>query len=138
MDAILSQPTEHCHAPNLDKISVIKLQNDIKSRAVISEEPSANILHSALRNFPLHSAGALPRNDSLTRSIRRQRQPEPLDEQSRLPNNLIKTYSGEDFILHEDKDLIIFTTKSNLSVLKSCKHWFADGTFKVKDNIVLA
>ena len=45
--------------------------------------------------------------------------------------NLEKTYRDKDFILNEEKDLIIFTTKTNLSILKQHKHWFADGTFKV-------
>ncbi|CAF0963335.1 unnamed protein product [Didymodactylos carnosus] len=55
----------------------------------------------------------------------------PLDPNSRLPDNLKMTDRGEDFILYEDDKMIIFTTKTNLSVLKSFKHWFADGTFKV-------
>ena len=48
-----------------------------------------------------------------------------------LPEALQKTYRGEDFVLHYDNEMAIFTTKSNLSVLKQSKHWFADGTFKV-------
>ncbi|CAF3339785.1 unnamed protein product [Rotaria socialis] len=131
MDSISSGPTAHSHSANLDKMSVIKLQKDIKSRAAISEEPTSNILHSALRTFPLHSAGSLPKNDSLIRSIRRQRQVEPLDKDGRLPSNLRKTDRGEDFVSNENKQLIVFTTKSNLLVLKNCKHWFADGTLKV-------
>ena len=134
MDSVLNKPTTHSHAPDLNKISVIKLQNDIKAHAAISEEPTSNILHSSLRSFPLHSAGSLPKSDSLIRSIRRQRQMEPLNEDSRIPTEFKKTDRGEDFILYEDEKLIVFTTKSNLSVLKNCKHWFADGTFKVRKN----
>ena len=50
-----------------------------------------------------------------------------------------KTNHDEDFILHEDKNLIIFTTKTNLSILKQSKHGFADGTFKInyQSNIYL-
>jgi hypothetical protein len=48
-----------------------------------------------------------------------------------LPENLKKTYRGEDFLLYEDNEMMIFTTKTNLSILKQSKHWFADGTFKV-------
>ena len=43
MDAILSGPTEHCHAPNLDRLPVIELKNKIKSRAADSEESSSTI-----------------------------------------------------------------------------------------------
>ena len=43
----------------------------------------------------------------------------------------IGKHRDEDFVLYEDKTLIIFTTNTNLSILKQNKHWFADGTSKV-------
>ena len=131
MDAIVSGPTEHCHAPNHDRIPVVELRNQIKSRSGDSEEPSSVILHSAIRSFPLDSAGQLPNTETLLRTIRRQRQGEASNPDNGLPDHLKVTHRGDNFVLHEDKTLIIFTTDSNLSVLKSCKHWFADGTFKV-------
>jgi hypothetical protein len=79
MDVIVSTPTEHCHAPNPDQIPVVELKNKIKSRAAICEEPSSTILHSALRSFPLYAVGKLPRSDTLLRTIRRQRQAEPMN-----------------------------------------------------------
>ena len=133
MDTIVSQPTEHCHAPNPDRAPIVELKNKIKCRAAASEEPSSTILHSALRSFPLDAAGQLPRSDTLLRTIRRQRQAEPMDAENRLPDSLKQTDRGENFVFHEDKKLIIFTTASNLSVLKTCKHWFADGTFRVRN-----
>jgi hypothetical protein len=132
MDAIVSPPTEHCHAPNPDQLPVVELKNKIKSKAADSEEPSSTILHTVLRSFPLDSAGRLPQNETLLRTIRRQRQAAPADADNRLPDALKITDRGDNFVLHEDEKLIIFTTDSNLSVLKTCKHWFADGTFKVK------
>ena len=131
MDAILSEPTEHSHAPAIDKIPVVELKNKIKSKAVESEEATSNILFTNLRSFPLDAAGQLPQTDSLLRMIRRQRQADPTTSDNRLPDQLKQTDRGENFLLHEEKDLIIFTTNSNLSVLKRCKHWFADGTFTV-------
>ena len=132
MDAIVSEPTEHSHSPNLDRIPVLELKNKIKSKAAESEEPTSTILHSVMRSFPLDSASQLPQHDTLLRTIRRQRQAAPMNADNKLPDHLKQTDRGENFILHEDKKLIIFTTTSNLSVLKSCKHWFADDTFKVK------
>ena len=73
----------------------------------------------------------LPKTDTLMLTIRRQRTAETVDADGRLPENLRKTYRGEDLILHEDEHLIFYTTKTNLSILKQNKHWFADGTFKV-------
>ena len=131
MDAILSGPTEHCHAPNLDRLPVIELKNKIKSRAADSEESSSTILHTLIRSFPLDAAGQLPKTETLLRTIRRQRQADPTDPDQLMPDRLKLTDRGESFVLHEDESLIVFTTASNLSILKSCKHWFADGTFKV-------
>ena len=82
--------------------------------------------------YLLSAAGKLPISDVLMFTIRRQRTAEKLDDNGRLPQKLRKTYREEDFILHEDEQLIIFTTKTNLSILKQNKHWFADETFKVK------
>ena len=132
MDTILTGPTDHCHAPNLDLAPVLALKNKIRKRAAETEEPSSTILHSIMRSFPLDSASELLRSDSLLRTIRRQRQTEPVDAQNKLPAHLRKTDRGDDFVLHEEKDLVIFTTDANLAVLKNCKHWFADGTFSVR------
>ena len=108
MDAILSGPTDHCHAPNLDQLPVVELKNKIKSRAADSEEPSSNILYSSMRSFPLESAGQLPRTETLLRTIRRQRQ-DPKSTTDGLADHLRQTDRGENFVLHEDNDLIIFT-----------------------------
>lgn len=134
MDAFLSQPTPHCHAPNPDLVPAIQLKSDIKARAAVTDEPTSSILHTALREYPLSAAGQLPKNDALMLTIRRQRAAPSLDPDGRLPEKLRKTDRGEDLILFESDKLIIFTTKSNLSILKKYKHWFADGTFKVIDN----
>ncbi|CAF1376405.1 unnamed protein product [Rotaria sp. Silwood1] len=131
MDAFLAQPTSHSHAPQPDRVPAIQLKNDIKVHAVIIDEPTSAILHSALRTYPLNAAGELPSNEAPMLMIRRQLTVETVDVDGRLPEKLRKTYRDEDFILHEDKNLIIFTTKTNLSILKQNKHWFADGTFKV-------
>ncbi|CAF2070117.1 unnamed protein product [Rotaria magnacalcarata] len=57
MDAIVSGPTEHYHAPKPDLVPVLELKNKIKSRAAETEEPSSTILHSTMRYFPLDAAG---------------------------------------------------------------------------------
>ncbi|CAF5025300.1 unnamed protein product, partial [Rotaria magnacalcarata] len=131
MDAILSGPTEHCHAPTPDLVPVFELKIKIKARAAETEEFPSTILHSVMRSFPLDAAGQLPRGDTLLRTIRRQRPAPSTNNDKQLPDNLKQTDRGENFVLHEDEKLIIFTTATNLSVLKTCKHWFVDGTFKV-------
>lgn len=137
MDTFLSLPTTHCHAPDPDLIPAIQLKSDIKARAVTTDEQTSSILHNALRTYPLSAAGQLPKTDALLLTIRRQRTAPALDPDGHLPEKLRKTDRGEDFILFESEKLIIFTTKSNLSILKQYKHWFADGTFKVSYQLTI-
>jgi hypothetical protein len=65
MDAFVSGPTEHCHATNHDRIPVVELRNQIKSRSADSEEPSGAILNSVSGSFPLDAAGQLPKTETL-------------------------------------------------------------------------
>ena len=113
-------------------VPVLELKNKIKTRAVETEESPSIILHSAIGFFPLNAASQLPQSETLSRSIRRQHQVSPANSNNQLPDHLKQTDLGEKFLLHEDKELIMFTTASNLSVLKVGKHWFADGTFKAR------
>jgi hypothetical protein len=131
MDTFLSLPTTHSHAPNPERIPVIELNNKIKAHAATSDEPTSTILHSALRTFPLSATSELPRTEMIMQTIRRQRATPSTGSDNRLPEDLRKTDRGEDFLLYEDTEMIIFSTRSNLSALKQSKHWFADGTFKV-------
>ena len=131
MDTFLSDPTPHSHPPKPGRIQAIDLTNQVKARAAISEDPTSVILHAAFRTFPLTAAAKIPRTEMLLQTIRRQRATPVDDSNDRFPENLRKTDREEDFILHEQPELLIFTTKSNLSALKQSKHWFADGTFKV-------
>jgi hypothetical protein len=137
LDAFLSEPTAHNHAPIPERITVIELTNQIKTRAATSEEATSTILHTALRTFPLGAANELPRPEMILQTIRRQRKTPSTSSNERLPAELHKTDRGEDFLLFEDAEMIIFTTKNNLSVLKQSKHWFADGTFKVCHQSIL-
>ena len=49
MDAFLSQPTSHSYAPQLNRIPVIQLKGEIKTPAVMTDETTSSIVHSALR-----------------------------------------------------------------------------------------
>ena len=51
-------------------------------------------------------------------TIRRQRTTPQAADDAILADNLRKTDRLEDFVLYENTNLIIFTTKTNLSVLK--------------------
>ena len=135
MDTFISDPTMHNHPSNPDRIPVIQLHNQMKQSAVTTDQPSSSILNSALRTFPIQAVGELPKNENIVQTIRRQRTKTTAQSNGFLPENLKKTYHGEQFLLYEDNEMIILTTKSNLSILKQCKHWFADGTFKVSSHL---
>ncbi|CAF0934932.1 unnamed protein product [Rotaria sordida] len=122
MDSFLSEPTAHSHASDPERIPAIDLKNQIKIKAATSNEASSSILHSSLRLMPLSAAGSLPTPDSLMKTIRRQRSTPYTDSNQGLPDKLRKTDRGEEFILFEDDEMIIFTTKTNLSLLKNSKH----------------
>ena len=133
MDSFVQEPTSHSHAPN-----PIRLQNGIRERSESSEEATSIILHNALRTVPLNIAAELPSTDALEQCIRRQRPHADLESNSQLPLIVKRIDRGEGFVLHEDDSMIIFTSKSNLKVLKECQHWFCDGTFSVSARFFLS
>ena len=91
MDTFLSQPTSHSHVPQPDRIPAIQLKNEIKARAVMTDESTSSILHSALRTYLQSAAGKLSRNEAFMIMIRRQRTVEKVDVDGRLPEKYRKT-----------------------------------------------
>jgi hypothetical protein len=131
MHVLIKDPSEHSHAPDPDRVHVIRLKNEIKVRGAASDNGASTILFDVLRSTPLTAAPGLPTNEALLQMIRRERPAQQLDQQGCLPPILRQTDRGEDFILYEDNSMVIFTCDKNLSVLNQCKHWFMDGTFSV-------
>ena len=103
MDAFLSGPTAHSHAPNPERIPVIELSNLIKAYAPISNEPISATLHSALGTFPLSATNELPRTEMITQTIRRQCQAPSTPSDNGLSKDLKTTDRGEAFLPHKDK-----------------------------------
>lgn len=131
MEVFVKEPSEHIHAPDPDRVHVIRLKNEIKGRSLSSDEATSTILFDALRTIPLNAVPDLPTNNALMQTIRRERRPVQLDENGQLPFIFRQTDRGKKFVLFEDESMVIFTCEKNLSVLKKCKHWFMDGTFSV-------
>ncbi|CAF1299838.1 unnamed protein product, partial [Adineta ricciae] len=131
MDFFMSDPTAHSHAPNPEQTPAIEAMIKIKMKAASSDEATSSIIQSSLRILPLTAVSSLPSPASLARTVRRQRLTPCSTSNSLLPDLLRKTDRGEDFVLYEDNQMIIFATTRNLSLLKQCKHWFVDSTFKV-------
>jgi hypothetical protein len=124
MQVLIKEPSEHSHAPDPDRLHVIRLKNEIKLRGASSDEGASTILFDVLRSTPLTAAPYLPTNEALLQIIRRERPAEQLDHQGCLPLQFRQTDRGDNFILYEDNSMVIFTCDKNLSVLNQCKHWF--------------
>ncbi|CAF1497769.1 unnamed protein product [Adineta ricciae] len=131
MDAFMKKPSEHTHAPDPDRVHVMRVKDEIKGRSASSDETTSTILFVALRTIPLNVAAGLPTNDALMQTIRRERQATQLDENGHLPLVFHQTDCGKNFVSHEDDSMVIFTCDKNPSVLKECPHWFMDGTFSI-------
>lgn len=131
MNSIIKEPSEHSHAPDPSRLHITRLKNDIKTRSASSDEQPFSILSDVLRSTPLAVTADLPTNDALLQIIRRERKPIQLDYDGHLPLILRQTHRGENFVLYEDKSMVIFTGEKNLLVLQECRHWFMDGTFSV-------
>ncbi|CAF3943882.1 unnamed protein product [Rotaria sp. Silwood1] len=134
MQAFIKEPSKHSHAPDPDRLHIIRLKNEIKLRGTSSAEAPSTILFDVLRSTPLTAAFGLPTNDALLQTISRERPAIQLDHHVRLPLILRQTDRGESFILYEVDSMVIFTCDKNLSVLKECKHWFMGGTFSICPN----
>lgn len=90
-------------------ITEMQLYNEVKQDAAITDEPSS---------FIPPATGELSRTDIIVRTIRRQYTTVGLIIDGHLSEILEKIYWCQDFILHQGSEMIILTTKDNLSVLK--------------------
>ena len=87
----------------LDVLMEALLKGEIKTHALMTDETTSSIVHSALRVYPLSSTGGLPRNEALMLMIRRQRNVETVDVNGRLLDKLKKTHRDEGFHLAQRK-----------------------------------
>ena len=114
--------TSHSHQPDSLRCDALKIQNKIKDTASVTEDIPSNIIHNAIANISLDVCGALPKKESIARTIRRQRS---VNEDE----DLTTTTRGEAFLLHDSEDISIYSTSNNLRMLESYSIWLCDGTF---------
>ena len=123
MDNIITRtPSEHSHPATPIENSVVKIKEEIKIRAEQSEQLPTSIINDVTSDMCLSVAGALPKKESLKRTVHRKR---PVVREE----DLFKTPRGDDFLLYENEDISIFGTKKNLEILSKRTEWFCDGTF---------
>lgn len=120
-DTVLSFAS-HAHQPDNLRCEVLKIQNKIKDTASVTEDIPSNIIHNATANISLDVCGALPKKESIARTVRRQRN---VNEDE----DLTTTTRGETFLLQDSEDIRIYSTSNNLRMLETCSTWLCDGTF---------
>ncbi|KAF7995295.1 hypothetical protein HCN44_005955 [Aphidius gifuensis] len=130
---------EHNHPGSTSNILKVKAVNKIKKRSRRSNQLSSNIVAEAVANLPENIVARMPRIQSLVRMVQRHREvnrPQVQNPDSRelllLPEWYSVTAKDESFILYNDGGtdrMIIFTTRKNLDVIKTCKVICGDGTF---------
>ncbi|KAL8585639.1 hypothetical protein ACOMHN_025262 [Nucella lapillus] len=125
-DVLEGRPSTHSHPPSAARCLALKAVGDIKQRAEQSEEATSSIINNCTAEFPLATAGSLPKKETLARMIRRKRKAPDSDI---ISEELKLTTRGEQFLAFQTDDIVILTTPSNLDVLARNAHWFCDGTF---------
>lgn len=125
---VCRQPTDHSHPSDPSRIISIKTVQEIKFRAKNTEEHTSTIIQNCTSIFPLDAAGSLPKKETLSRMIRRERK---LPDGDELTDELKLSLRGDNFILYESQDMVIMATDRNLDCLQMSEHWFSDGTFDV-------
>jgi hypothetical protein len=60
MEVFIQAPTDHSHVPDPDRLHIIRLKNELKTRGASSNEGASTILFDVLRTIPLTITPALP------------------------------------------------------------------------------
>ncbi|KAI6649667.1 hypothetical protein LOD99_6671 [Oopsacas minuta] len=140
--------SSNTHGPNPVRGEMIKGISQMKERALNSETNTRSILASGLGSMNESTIAALPKFDSIKRTIRRTRSSgENFDNSATateiiIPKNYKVTSKGQQFLLydsgiHETNRLLVFGTHQMLNLLRNTSNWYADGTFKKDGYIIL-
>ena len=119
---ISSLTQEHCHPPDMVRKDVLKVKEELKENARKTEEITSVVINKCTDNIPLEVSGALPKKETLARTVRRVRN-------SGTNEDLTVTTRGEKFLQFSSEEVNIYSTLRNIQLLKTKKRWFCDGTF---------
>ena len=125
-DILQGVPLPHSHRPDPSRVVVLKTVQKMKERASNTEEITSTIIQNCTSNFPLEATGSLPKKESLSRMIRRERK---FTDGNEITDELRVLLRGERFVLVEEEDIVLMATDTNLDLLAKSMHWFCDGTF---------
>lgn len=80
---------------------------------------TSSVTPNCIGQYPIDSAGALPKKETLAKLVRRQR---TFSDSNVLTDELRKSTRGEDLVIHESEGLLILATSKNFDLLASKKH----------------
>ena len=138
---VLGRVNSHTHAPDINRPEKLKVQQEIKTKAVTTEATPQQIITQAVEGMTDGASTQLPAIQHIRRNIRRQKQsvsaPHPLPSNPAdiiIPEEYKVTSHGEKFLLYDsgmnNQRMLIFSTTRNMRLLENSTAWFGDGTFK--------
>lgn len=147
-DAIVKTINQHNHSADAAFVEAQDFVYVMKEQGKRSFDSPHQIVATTSTIIPSQVAPKLPSVISMKQSIRRARlnanctpklAPKSAKELT-LPESYKLTTKKENFVLYDNGEgseerIIIFGTKTGLSMLKKSEHWFVDGTFKTVPTI---
>lgn len=142
-EIVVGSLNTHTHEPDAARCEVLTTTQNIKKRAVETEEPPQQILGRELQGMSEAASVQMVPLRHIRRQIRRARQevrlpiPLPTDRSSLvLPDQYKTLSSGEEFLLFDSgvgdiNRIFIFGTERSASLLGQSPNWFVDGTFSI-------
>ncbi|XP_022161380.1 uncharacterized protein LOC111027331 [Myzus persicae] len=140
-DEIVKGPSEHNHTISNLEFEKRVCINEIKIRALSSQDNPHQIVSEASTLCSQAVHGALPPVSYIKRTVCRIRQinssapsnPFTITDIT-IPDKYSQTIDGRTFLINDiepvESRILVFATKENLDLLSKSDHWFADGTFK--------
>lgn len=149
LNDVITVTSHHNHAPDPEKIQVIKAGVEMRERAERELGRPRQIIRRATEGISMEAVALLPSYNACQRAIERKRKlvQEPQQTPRRVADIIISpalqlTLRGSPFLLWDSGDMdphriLMFGTHENLNILQSHSHWFIDGTFKVAPELFM-
>lgn len=135
--------TEHVgHTGDAAAVEVAEIKTQLMHATENSSLAPKVLVSDCLSTASGSAIAALPPIEHLKRNVHNKRKHKcnypALPKHRRdlvIPRDLLHTKKGDDFILYDsgkghEERMVILGTLTNLSILKRCKLWMVDGTFK--------